>query len=253
MHKWLKDNIYEISDKPDVNSPLKAHFVYSVADSSADINKNRWEIAQIILKRVLHHVKRAYEMANGEKRIKFDFYPNQLSLFGSSRTRLRPDVFSSFEILDEDVYDELKNALIGDLLAGRLGDAFANILRKHEKLVKQLMFIEEVTDEKFDAILNKFTDEHRQNLVCLCGYLKLDLLKLVLKKRWRVNYAVDPDGMSQMAVPVWDEKKGSKHVVGFENPDIAICLTQLAYYHSGFILTETFLWFGKIKNDFFFL
>ncbi|OXA45049.1 hypothetical protein Fcan01_20248 [Folsomia candida] len=64
------------------------------------------------------------------------------------------------------------------------------------------------------------------------GYLKYEIIYLVLSKRWRVNYGVDVEGERKMAVPFRAKDVPAKRTE-FGHPDVAILLTQLSYYYSG--------------------
>ena len=47
-------------------------------------------------------------------------------------------------------------------------------------------------------------------VILLMGYLKYELLKLALMKRWRVNFHIDPD-RKKMAVPFRAKDVPAKH------------------------------------------
>lgn len=85
------------------------------------------------------------------------------------------------------------------------------------------------------SIIEKFSLKEQNAIMILSGLLRFEVLKLVLTKRWRVDYGVDENGKRKMAIP-FKAKDVASEINEFGHPDTAICLTQISYYYSGNIV-----------------
>lgn len=105
-------------------------------------------------------------------------------------------------------------------------------MNDRDKKVKVLLEDESISVETFNDIISYFSENEQNILLILRGLLRFDVLKLVLTKRWRVNYGVNVKSARKMAVP-FKAKDVAAENTEFGHPDLAICLTHLSYYYSG--------------------
>ncbi|CAF4273305.1 unnamed protein product, partial [Rotaria sordida] len=90
------------------------------------------------------------------------------------------------------------------------------------------------TNSSVENLNNKFSDNDIQLFLIIRGLLSSEVLLIAFKKRYRVNYGVNPNIYFNrlMAVPF-----RAKDIVAdrteFGHPDVALVLTHLSYYYSG--------------------
>lgn len=131
-------------------------------------------------------------------------------------------------MLKESIYPRLKEAIIDDLLADKLNIGLYEVDAKAKLHIKD--FLNQQNKYSFDVIFKDFSKEVQNIILILNGLLQFDVLKLMLTKRWRVNYGVNKNGL--MAVP-FRAKDVAADMTEFGHADVAIGLTQLSYYYSG--------------------
>lgn len=100
--------------------------------------------------------------------------------------------------------------------------------------MKLLLNEGDVSATTYDELLKDLTVTQQTTILILSGFLRFNVLKLVLSKRWRVNYGVSENGPRMMAIP-FKAKDVAVEMTEFGHPDVAICLTQLSYYYSGLL------------------
>lgn len=98
--------------------------------------------------------------------------------------------------------------------------------------LQQHLSSRQISNEVFDCAINYFPQTKREIFLILSGLLRFKVLKLVLIRRWRVNFGVNEKGTRRMAIP-FKAKDVAAEMIEFGHPDLAICLTQLSYYYSG--------------------
>lgn len=184
---------------------------------SPDGKSARWTVTQAVFKRIPYHMELLYK-SHGKKKIEFD--ENYMA-----NERYRAVKFPSCRILDESVFEDLRAALIDDFLNARLTIDFVEIAEWEKPWLKKMLSEKEIDTEEFLKI-NKYEPAEQNTILILSGLLRLEVLKLALMKRWRVNFGVDPNGKRKMAVPfrakdVASEMTGNK-----------IKINQISEYHS---------------------
>lgn len=231
-HKWINDNVRNILDESDAILHPKYQLIYTVgAQIPLDGGAHRWLAVQSVLKRVPHHM-RALHTTHGQKVIEFDrdYVQNGL-VYGAPHVDFRSDVFTPCRILDEKIYEKMKMALIDDFLHGRMDIPFPE-MTAFAKSALRLLLSERIIDrETLDSIMADFSLAERNTVMILSGLLRFEVLKLVLMKRWRVNYGVNEKSQHKMAVPF--KAKDVADMTEFGHPDVALCYTYLSYYYSG--------------------
>ncbi|KAG4070074.1 hypothetical protein HA402_013734 [Bradysia odoriphaga] len=235
-HDWINTNVRNILDESDAILHPKYQLIYSVGKQlPPDGNDLRWLVIQSLLKRVPFHMKQLQDEL-GDEAIEFDReYLKKCNIFGGTQVNSRPDVFTSCRILDGHlVFPRLNEALTNDFLNGQLDIVFQEPITALKESLKVAFFEDpEKVDPKYlEALLAPFSERERNIVLILCGYLRLEVLKLTLMKRWRVSYGVEPNGERLMAIPFKAKDVAAKRTE-FGHPDVAICFTHLSYYYSG--------------------
>ncbi|XP_031623226.1 uncharacterized protein LOC116340729 [Contarinia nasturtii] len=237
-HKWLNANIRNILDESDAILQPKYQLIYTVGNQlSLDGGNLRWIIVEALLKRVRIHIPYLYKKY-GDKKIEFD--PNYV--VG------RYEVFSPVRIFNEQVYEHLKSKIIDDFINEKLNIPFTGINERDKKLLNILMYGENMSVDEFNENIKDFSECDQNTIMVLSGLLRFDVLKLVLNKRWRVNYGVNPKSTRKMAVP-FKAKDVAAEQTEFGHADVAICLTHLSYYYSGLTNEQMFEVFQILDNQ----
>lgn len=232
-HQWINQNVRNILDESDAILHVKYQLIYTVGNR-LPVDQQRWLVIQAILKRVPFHMKRLYD-EHGEKSVEFNInYLSTGNFYGASKVDYRDDVFTPCRILDESKFSLLKEALIEDFLNAKTEITFPEITAPVKRMLRNLLSDQECDKQQFESAFEAFgANATEQNTVLIIrGLLRFEVLKLVLTKRWRVNYGVNENGRSKMAIP-FKAKDVANESSEFGHTDVAICLTQLSYYYSG--------------------
>ncbi|XP_031637089.1 uncharacterized protein LOC116349684 [Contarinia nasturtii] len=228
VHKWIEANVRNILDESDAILHPKYQLVYTLGTQSS-LEENRWLIAQAVLKRIPYHMKKLY-IQFGPEKIEFDEnYIKKGQIFGAPKVNHRDDVFTPCRILDGSVYEELKSLLIEDFLSGRINIAFQEMKPNTKNELRFLLREKSIDKNTFHQIMDVFLTEERDIIMILSGLLRFEILKLVLMKRWRVNYGVNEKGQRKtlreggrkMAIP-FKAKDVAAEQTEFGHPDVAI-------------------------------
>lgn len=224
LHKWINANVRNILDESDAILHPNYQLIYTMGKQlSPDGKSQRWSVAQAVFKRIPYHMESLYKL-HGIKKIEFDD-----SYMASGQYRAIK--FPHCRILDESIFEDLRAALIDDFLNARLSVDCVGIDEWAKPWLKKLLSEKEIDTDTFQKI-NNYSPTEQNTILILSGLLRLEVLKLALMKRWRVNFGVDLKGKRKMAVP-FRAKDVSAELTEFGHPDVAICLTQLSYYYSG--------------------
>lgn len=179
-------------------------------------------------------MKRLYQ-DYGEQCVEFNInYLSNGNVYGASKIQYRDDVFTPCRILDESKFSLLKEALIEDFLDAKTEITFPKITAQVKSKLRNILSNHESDKQTFDSTFAEFgaNATEQSTVLILRGLLRFEVLKLVLTKRWRVNYGVNENGRSKMAIP-FKAKDVANESSEFGHTDVAICLTQLSYYYSG--------------------
>lgn len=228
VHNWISENIRNILDESDAILHPKYQLIYTLGKQlPLDGGENRWIVIQAVFKLIPQHMRKLYEK-HGSETIEY------------VDSNHRKDVFTPCRILDSTVYEELKSLLIDDFLEGRINIAFQGMKPSVKESLRHLLSQKCSEEGMFDEIMQNFSIRERDVIMILSGLLRFEVLKLVLMKRWRVNYGVNPkllqkslkEGGRKMAIPFKAKDKAAE-MTEFGHPDVALCFTQLSYYYSG--------------------
>lgn len=232
-HKWINENVRSILDESDAILHAKYQLIYTVGDQMAlDGGSSRWTVIQALFKRIPHHMKMLYDKYGNEK-IEFDEnYLKNSRLYGADKISFRSDVFTPCRILDEKVYSELKDALVNDFVDGKINITFTEIVKQSEKHLIRLLSDKNIDKESFEKLIAEFPDGKHLMLLIVGGLLRFEVLRLMLTKRWRVNYGVNQKSIRKMAIP-FKAKDIAAEMTEFGHSDVALGFTHLSYYYSG--------------------
>lgn len=239
VHKWQTENVRNILDESDAILQANYQLIYTIGNQlEPDGGSQRWTVAQALLKRIPYHMKTLYEQ-NGKDKIEYDDkYIKKGRNFGAPKVTHRPDVFIPCRILDDGIFEKLKTALADDFLNGRMDIDFPELNDTFKETIKSVL-VDKTIDKKPSSLIDYFPQNEQNIIMILSGLLRFEVIKLVLTKRWRVNYGVDPNSQRKMAIP-FKAKDVATESTEFGHPDVAICFTQICYYYSGKIRQNSF-------------
>lgn len=243
-HDWLNEYARNILDESDAILNPKYQLIYTVGEQlPLDGGELRWIVIQNILKIIPTNLKILWNKYGNEK-IEFDQH------FDFEEW---PEKFCSCRILHESVYDELQTNIANDFIEERTRIAFPKLKTSQKTLVKEVLTNRNVDAETYDECMKIFEDYpgYQDVIFILSGLLKFEVLYLVLRKRWRVNYGINPNGYRKMAVP-FIAKDVCAENTEFGHSDVAICFTYLSYYYSGLTdaqLLNCFDILSKLSNS----
>lgn len=199
-HKWINQNVRNILDESDAILHAKYQLIYTVGSQfPIDGGSNRWTVTQALLKRVPIHMKRLYDEL-GEDKLEFNIdYVTNGHVYGGPKEKspvvdFREDVFTPCRIIDQSIYPELKEALIDDFLDGRMGIDFPEVTASTKRGLHKLMSSTVIDEATFESALECLGAPERDIILILSGLLRFEVLRLVLLRRWRVNYGVNEKG-----------------------------------------------------------
>lgn len=199
VHKWINANVRNILDESDAILQANFQLIYSMGNAT-DGDEQRWTVTQALLKHVPYHMKKLYQKF-GKEKVEFDDkYVENGHVFGTPYVTERSDVFTPCRILDEKMFDHLKEALVNDFLSGKLDIAFQETIGSTRDKLKDVLSQKLLIKSSFNVV-DHFSLSERNTIMILSGLLRFEVLKLVLTKRWRVNYGVDPNNRRNMAIP----------------------------------------------------
>lgn len=228
-HKWINANVRNILDESDAILQANYQLIYTMGNQlPPDGGSQRWCVTQAVLKRIPYHMDELYRKY-GKEMIEFDCDGH---VHGAApKVNFRNDIFTPCRILDETIFNELKAAIIDDFFAGKLEISFTETTEAVKHNIKDIVSEKTIDKSTFHA-LEGIPLNDQNTIMILSGLLRFEVLKLVLTRRWRVNYGVDPNGERKMAIP-FKAKDVAAEKTEFGHPDVAICYTQLSYYYSG--------------------
>lgn len=221
IQTWLNSNIRGILDESDAILQPKYQLIYTVGNQlPLDGGIQRWAVMQALLKRVPYHMQKLRK-EHGNDCIEFDEIYVE---------KIRPNAFTPCRMLKDSIYPKLKTAIIKDLFDDKLEITLPEMSFQTVTLIKTFLNKEE--GASFEQFSNEFSNDFQNAILILNGILHFDVLKLMLVKRWRVNYGINQRGQRKMAVP-FRAKDVAADMTEFGHPDVAIGFTQLSYYYSG--------------------
>lgn len=240
--EWLNKHVRSVMDESDAILQPKYQLVYTIGEELPLDGANlRWTILQDLLKCIPQHMLELWQKY-GNQKIEFDEGYRQ-------RERLGSEAFVPCRILDPTVYEELIQRICDDFVQGKTRIQFTDLRHDDWEKLRETILNRRVDDEIARQCLETF-DENitaKNTVLILAGLLKYDVLRLVLMKRFRVEYGVNDKSNKRMAVP-FKAKDVAAEMTEFGQPDVAIAFTHLSYYYSGLTDKQLFEAFDRLSN-----
>jgi len=190
VQKWLADNVRDVLDESDEILHAKYQLIYTLGTQlPVDGGQLRWSVAQSLLKLI---PARAVELQT-------EFGPECVDAI---TVDLEPEIFHPTRLLGKECYQILIDRLAEDILNGKSPGIKLPVLDGHDRqLAHDLLTKTDIEEDRHIEALKLFETVQLETILILMGYLKYEILFLVLSKRWRVNYGVDKEGDRKMAIP----------------------------------------------------
>ncbi|UJR19100.1 hypothetical protein I4U23_022231 [Adineta vaga] len=230
MQRWLKQYIRDVLDESDEILHVKYQLIYTIGgQQQVDGGAERWKTIQSILLLVKNH---AEDIARNF---------NEDVCYKSSE---RKSSFPQFRLQSQKPFLFLCKKLVNDWLNNRS-------YRESEKENIREFILQ--SDLCVDEYLKDYSSLDIQLFLIIRGLLSSEVLFVALKKRYRVNYGINPNPNFHplLAVP-YRAKDVAADRTEFGHPDVALVLTHLTYYYSGLNhlqLTQCFDRLNDHEND----
>jgi hypothetical protein len=211
IQRWIKTFVRDILDESDEILHVKYQLIYSIGrQQQVDGGLERWKIVQSVLNLVKIHATNIAQQ-----------YTNDIFYKPSDRQSNFPE----FRLLNHRPFPELCQRIANDWLNQK------SYHQSDQQLI--LSFILNV-NSSVDHLIDRFPYNIIQFFLVMRGLLSSEVLFVVLKKRYRVNFGVNQNAKFNrlMAVP-FRAKDVAAENTEFGHPDVAIALTQVSYYYSG--------------------
>ncbi|KAJ4147181.1 hypothetical protein LMH87_001721 [Akanthomyces muscarius] len=223
VRKFFDDSSRDIVDESDENFSVKFELTYTLGKQQAlEHSPYRW----IIVQEVLSLVRRFAPEVAAEFPLSMEFDNRHDERFPRIRI-LRQDA-------EKTMFDSIADFICETGMTGfpiaRQPPKIRNAARKY--ITKWDLTAEECQDVEHGQFWNESTANH---ILLLRGLLAGGVLAFALgRKRWRVNYGLDPtrEKNTRLAVP-YQAKDSPSARSEFSHPDIVIVLTCLTYYYGG--------------------
>ncbi|CAF4143622.1 unnamed protein product, partial [Rotaria magnacalcarata] len=227
VQRWLKTYARDVLDESDEILHVKYQLIYTVGgQQQVDAGAERWKTIQSILnlvKKYAEDVSRLFE---------------EKTCYKSSK---RTSGFPQFRLQSHEPFPLLCRKIAKDWIESR------NCLAADKGIISS--FILE-TYSSIENLVGKFPPLDIQLFLIVRGLLSSEVLLVAFKKRYRVNYGVNPNVSFNrlMAVPF-----RAKDVVAdrteFGHPDVALVLTHLSYYYSGLSDLQLSQCFNRLNDE----
>ena len=221
VHSWLSKVSRDILDESDYTLAVRTQLIYpSGSQMTVDGHPHRWQVAEALLRLVNTNM---YSLARE--------FPHSIEV-----VRRSGGGFPLLFFLRKDVEDELVARLTRDIYAGHGGIlpmAVGLMTTKDRVAIKDFITADRPRKESIEAIRKLCPDmpSIKQAVYLLRGLLVNRILMMTLKKRWNVQYGLDPN-RDPIAVP-FHAKGVPSEQSEWGHPDVAILFTCLAFYYDG--------------------
>ena len=213
-------HVRDVLDESDEILHAKYQLIYTLGNpGELDGGRLRWRVASCLLASV---ARRAEGLAETFGKEAVEFVPGT------------PDFqYPTVRLLDHDsskaAYEQLCQGIVEDVLGSEQSSLSLRICGEEERQAFKECALEMCSENK---PWTKLHESVQPVAYVLRGLLCHNVLRLVLGKRWRVEFAVHPSGRCRMAVP-YRAKDVAAERTEFGHPDVAIMLTLVTYYRSG--------------------
>jgi hypothetical protein len=223
IHRWLRGVSRDVLDESDYTLAVRTQLIYpSGGQMTVDGHPHRWLVAESVLRHVQAHVRALKKL-----------YPRSLEVVW------RKGAFPFVFFLRSDVEEELLQRITNDVLNGRTGMLpITGLSAKDRVAMKEFLANEKVRPSTLERIKSLCPDKPhiRQIVYLLRGLLVNRILLMTLKKRWNVQYGLNPS-REPIAVP-FHAKGVASESSEWGHPDVSILLTCLSFYYEGISLAH---------------
>ncbi|CAF1340953.1 unnamed protein product [Rotaria sp. Silwood1] len=211
VQRWLKTYARDVLDESDEILHVKYQLIYTVGgQQQVDGGVERWKTIQSILHLVKKHAEDISKTFKEETCYK---------------SPERKSAFPQFRLQSHEPFPLLCQKIANDWIDSRN-------YRYIDKATILSFILEPYSS--IEHLINKFLRLDIQLFLIVRGLLSSEVLLVALKKRYRVNYGINPSLTFNrlMAVP-FRAKDVVSDQTEFGHPDVALVLTHLSYYYSG--------------------
>lgn len=223
IQSWMSSVSRDVIDECDFTLAVRTQLIYpSGSQMTVDGHPHRWETAEALLRLVESHLWN----------LRCDF-PKSIEVVR------RPGAFPVIFFLRKDAEDAILARLVEDICSGRTSILLTRECKKSDRLaIKQFISDAKVEQQIVARIRQIFPDKPamKQNIYLLRGLIVHRILLLALKKRWNVQYGLNPD-RDPIAVP-FHAKGVPSEQAEWGHPDVAILFTCLSFYYLGLDVSQ---------------
>jgi hypothetical protein len=217
--QWLEQYSRDVLDESDEILHVRYQLIYAVGhQQSLDDHPDRWSTVQQLLSLVKEHAPTLRQT-----------FPHSMEILSDGNVGKYP----SIRILQASGGQRLMSLVINSIREGKLH----NLQTLHfPSPIREVVFIfindPNIPQEKA-RMLQEYCGHSTswKTLLLLRGLFAHGILSFLLRKRWRVDYGLDPS-RSLLAVP-YRAKDCPSLRSEFGHPDVTLGLTCLSYYYGG--------------------
>ena len=224
---WLKRFARDILDESDEILHVKYQLIYSVGgQQDVDGGMERWRMIQMVLDLAKKHLASMAHQYSKEI-----FY----------RTSTRQSHFPEVRLLSYLPFPDLCERMANDWLK------LKSYRQDDQRSILSLILD---TSTSVHSLIDRFPPSTIQQFLILRGLLSSEVLFVALQRRYRVNFGINqnPKFKRLMAVP-FRAKDVAAENTEFGHPDVAIILTQLAYYYNGLSDAQMLQCFDRLSQE----
>ncbi|KAK7435072.1 hypothetical protein VKT23_019880 [Stygiomarasmius scandens] len=220
-YRWLNQHSRDILDESDEILHVRYQLIYTIGKQAlVEDHPNRWVTVQEVLGLIFEH---AFQVKSE--------YPHSIYLQKDD-----PGVQSVpiMAILEEDALLRLMEMAVSEVLNGALSNyPFERLPAALKEIARRFITKKAMLRAETTRLTEFFRGTHLWNgMLLLRGLFAHGILAHCLQgRRWRVDYGLD-FRRTLLAVP-YRAKDVPALRSDFSHPDVAICLTSLAYYYGG--------------------
>lgn len=217
--KWIDESCRDVLDECDFTLAVKTQLIYPGGSQLVvDGHPDRWEASMDVLGLAAHHFK---DLARE--------FPESVKIIERNTTG-----FPVAHLLRKDVEEALVFRIADDICERRTSLLPLSDCNEKSKDAIRLFITREKVDISVTKRIKKLFPDNpkaRKKVYLLRGLLVHGILILCLKKRWNVQYGLDPS-RDPIAVP-FHAKGVPSDQAEWGHPDVAILFTCLAFYYEG--------------------
>lgn len=236
---FFNNNSRDIVDESDENFSVKFELIYTMGlQSLIDFAPERWVVIQTVLGLIREQVVTVKELL-----------PLSIEISGQTK-----GAFPRIRLLKKDATDMLLSQVARAICTkGFPGFPISRQPPAERDAVLKYITLPDLSPAEIAKVETGvfWTDTTKNYVWLLRGLFARGILAFVFgRKRWRVNYGLDPTRRppTKLAVP-YRAKDSPSPRSEFSHPDVIICLTAITYYYHGLDDENLFLAFGHLVES----